>query len=76
MTYVEAPGFVLLCQLASAALAVYAAAAVGVVESTPLEWEKVCGRAKGLTCSPNPVSVALFDAGTALTGSCTGFSLL
>eukprot|EP00192_Tetraselmis_astigmatica_P013380 CAMPEP_0117674594 /NCGR_PEP_ID=MMETSP0804-20121206/15126_1 /TAXON_ID=1074897 /ORGANISM="Tetraselmis astigmatica, Strain CCMP880" /LENGTH=332 /DNA_ID=CAMNT_0005483483 /DNA_START=131 /DNA_END=1129 /DNA_ORIENTATION=- len=41
VTYVPAPGFVLLCQLASAAVAVFIAASAGVVESTPLEWEKV-----------------------------------
>lgn len=41
VTYVEAPAFVLLCQLSASAVVVWAAATVGLVQSNRLEWEKV-----------------------------------
>uniref|UniRef100_A0A061R0U2 Drug metabolite transporter superfamily n=1 Tax=Tetraselmis sp. GSL018 TaxID=582737 RepID=A0A061R0U2_9CHLO len=41
VTYVAAPGFVLFCQLASSAFAVFVFSAFGLVESDELEWKKV-----------------------------------
>lgn len=41
VTFVPAPAFVLFCQLASAAVSVFLAAGIGMVESNKLEWEKV-----------------------------------
>ena len=41
ITFVPAPAFLLFCQLASAAVSVFLAAAIGMVESNKLEWEKV-----------------------------------
>ena len=40
VTYIHAPSFILLCQLASCALCVKVAAVAGMVDAEPLEWEK------------------------------------